>query len=618
MRTGIPQLLVLATAGCGRSWIYELPQPTPAPTSCSLAQKPTALNFGEVPLNESVTMRLLLSNVGTAPCQLTEAALGDPSDADFSLPVGQPTSLTIAPGSAASLSVDFEAASPTPPTVHQSTLTFASSDPTQPEVSVPVSADVVTICEVSVAPTPLDFGHIPIGTSVTLQTRLTNTGSAPCSISMIGIAAGSDLEFSVPPDQPQPLTLPLGGSAPVSVTFDATDRSKPHLKSGTLVLQTNDPQNFSTSVPLSATIDIGCDLSFSPGQLDFGGLTLNTTSTLQISLSNDGSAVCNVTGVALGTGTDPLFSLPSQPSALQVTPGGTGTVSVEFSASDSAPPHQRSGTLLFQTGNSASPSASVPLSAVINTPCSEASQFIYTVDGTTAVFSQFDPTKLTFTDIAVLTCPTSSPADVPFDMAVDQNAVAWVLYESGELFQVDTTTAACQSTNWIVGQKGYTQFGMGFVFSPTTNLDTLYISGALSQPMPGTQPPPEPLATVAFPSLTATTIGTVSIGFADLTGTGNGQLWAFAPPYDSVTNTPVFVQLDPDTGATLSSFTLPSLQNAFDADWAMKFWGGSFWIFIGNSVYAVDSTTQVLTEPLVSNGPRNIVGAGVSTCAPVQ
>jgi hypothetical protein len=50
----------------------------------------------------------------------------------------------------------------------------------------------------------------------------------------------------------------------------------------------------------------------------------------------------------------------------------------------------------------------------------------------------------------------------------------------------------------------------------------------------------------------------------------------------------------------------------------MKFWGGSFWIFIGNSVYAVDSTTQVLTEPLVSNGPRNIVGAGVSTCAPVQ
>jgi hypothetical protein len=196
-------------------------------------------------------------------------------------------------------------------------------------------------------------------------------------------------------------------------------------------------------------------------------------------------------------------------------------------------------------------------------------------------------------------------------MAVDQNAVAWVLYEDGQLFQVDTTTAACQSTSFAVGQQGFLQFGMGFVFNPTTGLDTLYISGGSTQ-----LPTPQPLGTVAFPSLTATTIGTVSIGFPDLTGTGDGELWGFVPPYDSVTNQSVLAQLDPTTGATLASFPLPTLD--FTSSWAMKFWGGSFWIFIDNSVYAVDRTTQILSEPLPNDSPRSIVGAGVSTCAPVQ
>ncbi len=441
--------------------------------------------------------------------------------------------------------------------------------------------------------------------------------SATCNLSMIGIAAGSDAEFSVPTSQQQPLTLDLGASAPISVTFSATDRSAPHLKTGTLVMATNDPRSFSTSVPLTATIDIGCDLGFAPAALDFGGLTLNTTSTLQVSLSNDGSSACDVSGIALGAGTDPLFSLPSQPLSFSVAPGGGGTISVEFSASDSAPPHQRSGTLVFDTGNPASPSASVPLSGVINTPCSEASQFIYTVD-LNGTFSQFNPTALTFSKIGVLDCPTGQSllADPPFDMAVDQNAVAWVVYNDGQFFQVDTTSAACQATNFAGAPLGYVEFGMGFVFDPSTNLDTLYISGSAAQ-----TPVPQNIATVAFPSLTATTIGTVSIGFPDLTGTGDGELWAFAPSYDSVSGSSVLAQLNPSNGASLATFPLPNLDSAFDTNggWAMKFWGGSFWIFINNSVYTVSRTTQAVEEVLPNDGTgREIVGAGVSTCAPVQ
>ena len=57
--------------------------------------------------------------------------------------------------------------------------------------------------------------------------------------------------------------------------------------------------------------------------------------------------------------------------------------------------------------------------------------------------------------------------------------------------------------------------------------------------------------------------------------------------------------------------------------WAFAFWGGRFWIFLKRDsdastyVYAMDATTGALTTAL-SNTGRTIVGAGVSTCAPVN
>jgi hypothetical protein len=75
------------------------------------------------------------------------------------------------------------------------------------------------------------------------------------------------------------------------------------------------------------------------------------------------------------------------------------------------------------------------------------------------------------------------------------------------------------------------------------------------------------------------------------------------------------VRLDPKTGATLESFTYPALDQV--GNWAMKFWGGSFWIFLGASVFRVDRTDPATIHTVITNAPHRIVGAGVSTCAPL-
>jgi hypothetical protein len=244
-----------------------------------------------------------------------------------------------------------------------------------------------------------------------------------------------------------------------------------------------------------------------PDTLDFGKVTLNTTARGAITLTNNGSDVCQVSGLDFGPSTDPGFGFdPDQARAFTVAPGLSQAISVTFGAFDSAPPHLRTGTVVLQTGNSRSPTASIELSATVSTACVEASQWIYIVDGTSSMFSRFDPATLTFTDIGVLDCPGDS---TPYSMAVDQDAVAWVVYGDGQLYKVDTRTARCEATSFQVGQHGIITFGMGFVFAPAKDVDTLYIAG--SDETGYTK-----LATVAFPSLVVTPIGTVTAGVVGL------------------------------------------------------------------------------------------------------
>ena len=114
-------------------------------------------------------------------------------------------------------------------------------------------------------------------------------------------------------------------------------------------------------------------------------------------------------------------------------------------------------------------------------------ELIYTVTVSNQLLS-FDPTKIgsaedPFEAIGTLNCPAGSsltgpgPA-TPFSMSVDREAVAWVLYSSGEIFHVSTQDASCTATGFSVGQQGFELFGMGFVTDASGGqTETLFIAG---------------------------------------------------------------------------------------------------------------------------------------------
>ena len=476
--------------------------------------------------------------------------------------------------------------------------------PVKPGVPPPV-----TSCALSVEPRSLDFGALVPGGRAQRELVLRNEGDGPCTLEAITLGAANDATFALENGPPLPRPLGPGFSLSVLVSFTAGAASLPVERQGTLVVHSSDPDEPEVSVALAARLSF-CVLVPSPSPLDFGNVALNTTAHGHVTLSNQGTAACTVSGLGLEPGTDSNFALPAQPTRFTVEPGSGATVALTFSARISAPPHLREGHLAFRSNDPLTPQGRVALSAYINTLCTEAGQYIYTVDND-GRFSRFDPTTLSYLDIGPLHCPTTGS---PFSMNVDQSAVAWVIFSDANLFRVDTATGACTATAYQPNQAGFSTYGMGSTFDSATGQDTLFLAnwsaGAASS-----------LGTLSFPSLTVTPVGALDMTSAELAGTGDGQLWAFAPSRGSPAE---LARINPATAAVMERYSLPTVTSV--GGWAIKFFGGAFYIFIGSDIWRVERASLDPTRPnptspptrvLVSAG-RDIVGAGVSTCAPVQ
>jgi|MudIll2142460700_1097286.scaffolds.fasta_scaffold114961_2 hypothetical protein len=240
--------------------------------------------------------------------------------------------------------------------------------------------------------------------------------------------------------------------------------------------------------------------------------------------------------------------------------------------------------------------------------CSDEAKAVYVVDQNNTL-SRFDPPTKVFTDLGQLNCPATGFGATPFSMGIDRTAVAWVLYSSGELFRVDTTSLNCTKSTWT-SQAGLLQFGMGFSTDAAGgSVDTLFIAGGS-----GPTQPTSTLAKLSTTTFQAQSVGSVQ-GWPELTGTGNAELWGFFPDATS----PRIAKLDKMNGAALKTYplTIAGMPTA----WAFAFWGGDFWVFLmkgvetSTTIYQYDAAGQL--KSMKQAAGRTIVGAGVSTCAPV-
>jgi hypothetical protein len=230
--------------------------------------------------------------------------------------------------------------------------------------------------------------------------------------------------------------------------------------------------------------------------------------------------------------------------------------------------------------------------------CPDAGDTLVYVLGSKRELYSFYPPTLAFKSIGTIACPTSAN---PNSMAVTRSGIAFTNFLSGELFEISTANAACKATPYDAGQQGWSTYGMGYAGIPDGG-ETLYVSGFSKQG----------LAMIDTSSFTLDPIAQyqpVEQFSCELTGTGDGHLYAFCPFGTGAW----FHEIDPVTAQLISSHQLSTGGSL--VSWAFAFWGGDFWLFTNSNVTKYDPVTQ--TETLMTQAPIEIVGAGVSTCAPL-
>lgn len=250
-------------------------------------------------------------------------------------------------------------------------------------------------------------------------------------------------------------------------------------------------------------------------------------------------------------------------------------------------------------------------------PCGDNADLVYLLSDSAELWT-YDPASNAFNQLGTFDCPGVAPLDSTFSMGVARSGTAWVMFSpSGDIYHVDVNDAnACSDPGYDPGVNGFTLYGMAFVSKgPSSPCDTLYahsFSGNV-----GFVEGPGAGMLGKLVDLRPTFISAIDYDGGELTGTGDGRLFAFAGA-----NPAKLVEYDKDTGAVVETTPLTGLE--LTQAFAFAFWGGDFYFFTEaqelatySKVTRLDHDGDGTLETVNANAPIRVVGAGVSTCAPV-
>jgi hypothetical protein len=290
-----------------------------------------------------------------------------------------------------------------------------------------------------------------------------------------------------------------------------------------------------------------------------------------------------------------------------------------------------------------------PPDVVVPPECADAgTTFIYVITSENELLHYY-PVNNDFGKVGTIGCVPPPSTDAPFSMAVDRKGTAYVLFNSGRLFEVSTADASCKPTTYVPGQHGFTNFGMGFSADITDPGETLFVARDCSLngvacttgaeccsgtcaggACAGTGTGAGSLGIIDPTTLQLTDVGVFShdIGEAELTGTGAGDLYGFGVEQTGGALALHLAQINKADATILQDtfITLDTNPPSVDA-WAFAYYGGDFYFFtatgdatgLGSSIVSkyTPGGTGAPVAKKVNTYTGSIVGAGVSTCAPM-
>lgn len=218
---------------------------------------PVELDFGYVAVGRTAQRTVQISNLGsgTARLVLEGVTLQNTSTSSFSLSPEFSGFVTLDP-----VSVDPSAGhtltvryAPREVGDHTDEIVVRTNQLSNGTLRVPVRGTSKTPPKIGVSPERIQFGDVPLGQTVSQPLTIINQGGAPLRVSYSWGGSAFTTDFSALPVQ-VPEVLP-GQYTELRVFVTAT---APGTLAGLLILETNDPNRPSVTIPVSA---IGSDLA---------------------------------------------------------------------------------------------------------------------------------------------------------------------------------------------------------------------------------------------------------------------------------------------------------------------------------------------------------------------
>ena len=304
----------------------------------SVSLSADTLAFGAVEVGAAAEQELVLSHTGDMPTSVSIEVKGE-GFAAF------PTSVTLTPGSQASVHATFEPQARGP---RQGMLAVRTAMP-EAQINTVTLVGVGRAGLVSVSSEEVDFVDVRIGTTREQTIVLSNSGDARLEI-LDAKADGGPFSVLEIPDP----VLPPGGERPIVLTFSPGIRGA---VLDTLSIVSTDPDRRQVRVPLRGR-GIAPELSISPLPevgISFGENEVGEAVRRTLVILNPGDAPLHVSEI-LAFGAGDAFSVSHR--SLDVPPGGRQVVKVSF-----APGAQGEirGTLRIQSNDPGAEEISMPL-----------------------------------------------------------------------------------------------------------------------------------------------------------------------------------------------------------------------------------------------------------------
>ena len=174
---------------------------------------------------------------------------------------------------------------------------------------------------IGIAPNPISFGNVTLGSDSTRTVTISNSGGAPLTVTSI---TSSDAQF-VATSPALPFNVGAGGSTTITVTFSPVGGGSAVQNANlTVTSNTGNVAGTNTVVPMSG---LGT-LQITPSSLDFGIKTLFSSSTLQLTINNTTGALVTINTV----GSSNSQFTNQTPLPLAIPDGTTGQLDISYFA----------------------------------------------------------------------------------------------------------------------------------------------------------------------------------------------------------------------------------------------------------------------------------------------